>query len=198
MAFFQPELYVFLTVLTEKILRFYYWKCFRTYLCSTLRAKLSFYNRSKEVWSRKEYHYYYIGELTCRMIIRCFSLGKPIPNMILGSKTDFAFLYYNPKIEINTPNRFLRFSHTYTRIILSAQEHRRTIRTVGGIVMSRATCDLMHLLYHTLRSSYRPHSASFKWSVEMLHKTQNFAPFDPKCWYNVRKMNKDNLLYVLQ
>ena len=56
MGLFQSELYVFLTVLTEKILRFYYWKCFRTHLCLTLRAKLSFYNRSKEVWSRKEYH----------------------------------------------------------------------------------------------------------------------------------------------
>ena len=33
-------------------------------------------------------------------------------------------------------------------------------------------------------------------SVEMLHKTQNFAPFDPKCWYNVRKIKKDNLPYV--
>ena len=31
----------------------------------------------------------------------------------------------------------------------------------------------------------------------MLHKTQNFAPFDPKWWYNVRKMSKDNLPYVL-
>ena len=30
----------------------------------------------------------------------------------------------------------------------------------------------------------------------MLHKTQNFAPFDPKFWYNVRKINKDNLPYV--
>ena len=30
----------------------------------------------------------------------------------------------------------------------------------------------------------------------MLHKTQNFAPFDPKCWYNVRKVNKDSLPYV--
>ena len=33
-------------------------------------------------------------------------------------------------------------------------------------------------------------------SVEMLHKTQNCAPFDPKCWYNVRKIKKDNLPYV--
>ena len=31
----------------------------------------------------------------------------------------------------------------------------------------------------------------------MLHKTQNFSPFDPKWWYNVRKMSKDNLPYVL-
>ena len=59
--------------------------------------------------------------------------------------------------------------------------HRRTIRTVRGIVMSRAK---------------RPHPAWFKGSVEMLHKTQNFAPLDPKCWYNVRKMNQDNLTYV--
>ena len=34
-------------------------------------------------------------------------------------------------------------------------------------------------------------------SVEMLHKTQNFAPFDPKCWYNVRKIKKDKLPCVL-
>ena len=33
-------------------------------------------------------------------------------------------------------------------------------------------------------------------SVEMLHKTQIFVPFDPKCWYNVRKIKKDNLPYV--
>ena len=31
----------------------------------------------------------------------------------------------------------------------------------------------------------------------MLHKTQNVSPFDPKWWYNVRKMSKDNLPYVL-
>ena len=30
----------------------------------------------------------------------------------------------------------------------------------------------------------------------MLHKTQTCAPFDPKCWYIVRKINKDNLPYV--
>ena len=29
----------------------------------------------------------------------------------------------------------------------------------------------------------------------MLHKTQNFAPFDPKCWYNVRKINKLKITY---
>ena len=29
------------------------------------------------------------------------------------------------------------------------------------------------------------HSAP-KWSLEMLHKTQNFAPVNPKCWYNVK------------
>ena len=33
-------------------------------------------------------------------------------------------------------------------------------------------------------------------SLERLHKTQDFAPFDPKCWYNVRKIKKDNLPYV--
>ena len=33
----------------------------------------------------------------------------------------------------------------------------------------------------------RPLTAWFKWSVEMLHKTQNFAPFYPECWYNVKK-----------
>ena len=33
-------------------------------------------------------------------------------------------------------------------------------------------------------------------SVKMLHKTQNFASFDPKCWYNVRKIKNDNLPYV--
>ena len=33
-------------------------------------------------------------------------------------------------------------------------------------------------------------------SVKMLHKTQNRARFDPKCWYNVRKVNQDNLTYV--
>ena len=50
------------------------------------------------------------------------------------------------------------------------------------------------------------HSTLFMWSVQMLHKTQSFAPFDSNCWYNqepingllynVRKMNKDNLSYV--
>ena len=28
------------------------------------------------------------------------------------------------------------------------------------------------------------------------HKTQTCVPFDPKCWYNVRKRDKDNLPYV--
>ena len=28
--------------------------------------------------------------------------------------------------------------------------------------------------------------------------TQNFAPFNPKCWYDERKVNKDNLPYVFR
>ena len=64
--------------------------------------------------------------------------------------------------------------------------HRQTIRTVRGNGMSSATCDPIHLLYFVTRTR----------SVKMLHKTQNSALFDPKCWYNVRKVNRDNLPYI--
>ena len=40
----------------------------------------------------------------------------------LDPKTDFAFLDYNPKMETQTPNRFLSFGHIYTQIILGAPE----------------------------------------------------------------------------
>ena len=53
----------------------------------------------------------------------------------------------------------------------------------------------VHLLYFVTPSPLTPW---FKWSVVTLRKTQTFAPtkFHPKCWCNVRRMNKDNLLYV--
>ena len=47
-----------------------------------------------------------------------------------------------------------------------------------------------HLISYVYCVSYRLNSAWFKWSVEMLHKTQNFSLFVPKCWYNVRKRIK--------
>ena len=39
---------------------------------------------------------------------------------------------------------------------------------------------------NTLFCKARTRHSALKWSVEMLHKTQNFAPFNPKCWYNVK------------
>ena len=52
----------------------------------------------------------------------------------------------------------------------------RTIQTVRGIVMSRATCDPIHLLYFI-----KPALNFIQVIGRMLHKTQNFTPFDPKC-----------------
>ena len=55
--------------------------------------------------------------------------------------------------------------------------------------MSRATCDPIHLLHFVT-------PALGLTRVIGRNIKHNLAPFDPKCWYNVWKMNKDNLPYV--
>ena len=72
--------------------------------------------------------------------------------------------------------------------IVGSYQHRHTIRTV------RAWCcpnlDTRVLSYPSRRVEERTWERGCVMSmmlhgtsVEMLHKTQNFAPFDPKCWY---------------
>ena len=70
--------------------------------------------------------------------------------------------------------------------------------TTGGLfeLFEASWCHTRHVIPYIYCILWRPHSAWFNWLVEMLRKTQNFAPFDPKRWYNVRKVNKDNLPYV--
>jgi len=70
--------------------------------------------------------------------------------------------------------------------LLRTRNHKRTVQ---GIVMSRATCDLTHTFVVFRNGRSRLDST---W----LHKTQNFAPFDWLFFPNVRTMNKDNSTYV--
>ena len=144
--------------------------------------------------SLRHWPYYPANTVTsCR-----YSLSSLGWNLLSAITFQYNVLYFKSFFWKTLKILDFHFNEEQKTKVLSFNCFPTVAHSTGGLseLFEALWCHVWHVIPYIFCISYRLLSAWCNWSVEMVHKTQNLAPFDPKYWYNVRKMSKGKLLFV--